>query len=1567
MSFRRIVLLLSGLACVAFHVSAQAGPARTSQTISFGSAPTLVVGGTGTVSATATSTLAVTFTSTTKSVCTVKDSTVTGVSAGKCTIAANQAGNGSFTPAVQVTQDITVGKGSQTISFGANPTVLVGGTGKLTATSTAGLAVTLASTTKSICTVKDATITGVVIGTCTITADQAGNTNYTSATQVSASFAIAGKVQTLKFGTAPTVVVGGTGKLVASGGGSTNAVVLTSTTTDICTVSGTTVTGLSVGSCVVAANQAGTTTYAAATQVTQSITVGKGTQTIAFGAAPILNAGSTGTVSATGGASGNAVTFASTTTSVCTINGTTVTGVTSGKCTIAANQTGSSNYNAAKPVTQDITVGKTTQTISFTAPALTVGVTATLSATATSGLTVTITSAAKSVCTVSGSQVTAFAAGTCTLNANQAGNGSYAAANQVAQSTTVGKGSQTITLGTLSSLAAGGSAKLTATASSGLTVSLTSTTKSVCTVKDLTVTGVTSGSCTITADQAGNANYTAATQASTTFTVAGKAQSIKFGVAPTLVVGGTGKLAATPGASGNAVVFSSNTPSFCTVTGTTVTGVAAGSCVVAANQPGNNVYGDAPPVTQNITVGKGTQTIVFGAAPTMMAGGTGTVSASGGASGNTVTFTSTTTSVCTIDGTTVTDVTAGKCTIAANQAGNSNYNAAAQVTQDITVGKTAQTIVFGPAPTVAVGGTGTVSAMGGGSGSPVVFSVVAASNAICSVSGATVTGKAVGTCVIAANQAGNASYSAAAQVTQNVTVSNNITLTVTPSLGQFTSSMATVKILSAGGQLITQTTCCTSGAATVATPTGYVGSPVIVVVSGGSYFDEATQQILMQTTPLIAVVSALPSASSSVAVNPLTTAAAAAVGVTAQSLDMVSQGLSYFSFTPTAILQANATVADLMGLEGTDIISVIPTPIGSAVATGCSNCQIVGSTQSDQVAAVLAVFSLVAKNNGVTPDVLTGMLAGAITFTPGVSPVGALIPDAVNGDKGINQAAASISNTGLIATGSTVLSQLAGAEVALTTAQQTVINGLKAGAAPSAVVQAKSFFSALRTGIMPYVVSPEDGSSSSGFLDKQSAALHTDANALSKAVDYVGKTVKIAKLGQQLMSMSGQSSLPGDCQQLTQQLYQYLGSNNQAACYFDNGNDVVLMTKLSSTRGTWQVVHFNPGALYGGNGSVLTPIYNDPSCTTNCNLSHSMGSVDFSNDGSTLTMTLNGWFNPQMSAGNVFKVGQGNIINSTPTINAATGATCTNSDIPFVVTVPASVSNGTLETVTLKGEIKNMLPDSTTGLATCSGRAPAAKLLLGTATCTSSSCSISAPASFTWRQVGSSGFDGIPNSASLAATVFTPNYVFNGQITANKVTTITVSNKTEVNGASISFTGTVNGSGKLSYHNTHDNAVSMDTDTTNNFQILSGSLTASINGTSNGMNYNPTRPDSASNNQVGTLSFTGQVFKSASDPGLKLTIGDSHTWNTTANGYVNAISLGYYDKNQNLAVTGSTNLKDHESPTTKVSLVLSCGNGVTVNWTRGVAATPVLVGTTIVGTIDGNRVSFTDGTFQSLF
>ena len=81
-------------------------------------------------------------------------------------------------------------------------------------------------------------------------------------------------------------------------------------------------------------------------------------QTITFTSAP-PNPGTVGgsyQVSATGGGSGNAVVFSSLTLGVCSFSGATVNFVAAGRCTIAADQAGSANYQSARRVTQGIAI-----------------------------------------------------------------------------------------------------------------------------------------------------------------------------------------------------------------------------------------------------------------------------------------------------------------------------------------------------------------------------------------------------------------------------------------------------------------------------------------------------------------------------------------------------------------------------------------------------------------------------------------------------------------------------------------------------------------------------------------------------------------------------------------------------------------------------------------------------------------------------------------------------------------------------------------------------------------------------------------------------------------------------------------------------------------------------------------------------------------------------------------------------------------------------------------------------------------------------------------------------------
>ena len=199
--------------------------------------------------------------------------------------------------------------------------------------------------------------------------------------------------------------------------------------------------------------------------------------------------------------------------------------------------------------------------------------------------------------------------------------------------------------------------------------------------------------------------------------------------------------------------------------------------------------------TANVTgVGQETpQTITF-TAPTSTTytyapGLTVTLGATGGSSHNPVTFTVDpgSTGAGTITDTTLTVTRAGSIIVDADQAGGLvngiYYDNATQAQLTLTINKAAQSITFaaqGAPATFAPGLTVTLSATGGASTSPVVFSVDSGTDTTGAgtISGNVLTVTQAGNIVIDANQATDANYAAAPQVQQTFVV-NKASQTIT--------------------------------------------------------------------------------------------------------------------------------------------------------------------------------------------------------------------------------------------------------------------------------------------------------------------------------------------------------------------------------------------------------------------------------------------------------------------------------------------------------------------------------------------------------------------------------------------------------------------------------------------------------------------------------------------------------------------------------------------------------------------------------------------------------------------
>ena len=268
------------------------------------------------------------------------------------------------------------------------------------------------------------------------------------------------------------------------------------------------------GSCTITASQAGNLNYEAATDVEQSFSIAKASQTIAFAPlSPKTFGDAPFALSATGGASGNAVVFASTTPVPARSPAARSTIEHAGSCTITANQAGNDDYNMAAEVSQSFTIAKAAATLTLS------DLTHTYDG-SPKAATVTVTPSGLSVVSVTydGSATAPTNAGSYAVVASLT-NADYDAADATGTLTIRKRARRSPSL-TLDNKTFGDAPfVLSASASSGLAVVFASTTPGTCSVAGNTVTIEHAGSCTITANQAGNANYEAAPEVSRSFTI----------------------------------------------------------------------------------------------------------------------------------------------------------------------------------------------------------------------------------------------------------------------------------------------------------------------------------------------------------------------------------------------------------------------------------------------------------------------------------------------------------------------------------------------------------------------------------------------------------------------------------------------------------------------------------------------------------------------------------------------------------------------------------------------------------------------------------------------------------------------------------------------------------------------------------------------------------------------------------------------------------------------------------------------------------------------------------------
>ena len=262
----------------------------------------------------------------------------------------------------------------------------------------------------------------------------------------------------------------------------------------------------------------------------------------------------------------------------------------------------------------------------------------------------------------------------------------YYAYNSNIYTLTVNKENQTITFNSLSDKVYGDSPfNLTASSTSGLTITYTSSDTSVATISGNTVTIVGAGNSTITASQSGNDYYNAATNVPQNLTVNKASQTITFDSLSDKVYGDQPFNLLASSTSGLTITYTSSDPSVATISGITVTIVGVGTSIITASQPGNNNYNAATNVPQNLTVNKASQTITFDTLSSKIFGDPPFNLTAVNTSNLIISYISSNIKVAVISDSTVIIVGVGATLITASQSGNSNYNSAANVYQNLIV------------------------------------------------------------------------------------------------------------------------------------------------------------------------------------------------------------------------------------------------------------------------------------------------------------------------------------------------------------------------------------------------------------------------------------------------------------------------------------------------------------------------------------------------------------------------------------------------------------------------------------------------------------------------------------------------------------------------------------------------------------------------------------------------------------------------------------------------------------------------------------------------------------------
>lgn len=284
--------------------------------------------------------------------------------------------------------------------------------------------------------------------------------------------------------------------------------------------------------------------------------------------------------------------------------------------------------------------------------------------------------------------------------------------------------SQIITFDVLSSKTYGDpDFKLMGKVSSGAPIIYTSLDEDIAIISSDSVKIIGAGTTTIIASQPGDDYYSAATSISRELKINKADQIIAFEPIPAKTIGdGTFDLVATTN-SGLELTFTSSDESVAKVEGNTVAIIGPGTVVITAFQEGNENYHAADPVEQILQVNKKSQSIVFEPIPSKTILDDEFDLTAVASSGLEVVYSSSDEAIATVLDGRVSIEGIGETMITASQPGNEEFEAAANVSIQLSITKVPQEITFEPLTDKLTDDSDFELVVSSSSGLPIAFSV----------------------------------------------------------------------------------------------------------------------------------------------------------------------------------------------------------------------------------------------------------------------------------------------------------------------------------------------------------------------------------------------------------------------------------------------------------------------------------------------------------------------------------------------------------------------------------------------------------------------------------------------------------------------------------------------------------------------------------------------------------------------------------------------------------------------------------------------------------------------------